>query len=300
MPDGTGTQDGGAFHRLVDRLAMAVEDRAPRPAVPWRPGPDLPLDPGGPPLPLPPVRTTPARGTRRGTAVLVPPWKIRSPAILRGWVRSLTAAGFEVRMPVPPLHLERTPPGERGGEGALGPDLERTREVLVTAIREVRGCLVRAAEEPGAVVLVGLSLGALTAAWAATGPERVDAAALLAPPADLAAVFRETAIGRRYAALAARAGTPLPGGEELDRRLGWLSPVGRAPTARRLLVAGGRFDAIAIGGAAALARAWDTPVRAYPRGHLTLLLACRALRRDVAAFASDGEPSTSSRRAGRP
>ena len=89
------------------------------------------------------------------------------------------------------------------------------------------------------MVLVGLSLGGLVAAWAATGPERVDAAALVAPPADLAAVFRETAIGRRYAALAARAGAPVPDGEELDRRLGWLSPLHRAPTAGRLLVAGG-------------------------------------------------------------
>lgn len=283
---------------------MAVEDRASRPAVPWRPGPDLPLDASGAPLPLPPVRTTPTRGDRRGTAVLVPPWKIRSAAVLRGWVRSLTTAGYEVRMPVPPLHLERTPPGERGGEGALGPDLERTREVLLSAILEVRGCLRRAGEEPGAVVLVGLSLGALTAAWAATGPERVDAAALVAPPADLAAIFRGTAIGRRYARLAARAGNPIPAGDELERRLGWLSPLDRAPTAGRLLVAGGRFDAIAIGGAETLARAWDAPLRAYPRGHLTLLFACPELRRDVVAFASGARPgegpATSSRPSGRP
>jgi len=203
-------------------------------------------------------------------------------------------------MPVPPLHLERTPPGERGGEGALGPDLERTREVLGSAIREVRACLRHAAEEPGAVVLVGLSLGALSAAWAATGPERVDAVALVAPPADLAAVFRETAIGRRYARLAARAGTPLPGGGELDRRLGWLSPVDRAPTAGRLLVAGGRFDAISIGGAEALARAWKAPLRTYSRGHLTLLFGCPELRRDVVAFASGDGTATSSPPAGRP
>ena len=103
---------------------MAFEDRVVRRPVPWRPGPDLPLDPSGPPLPLPPVRRTPARGERRGTAVLVPPWKIRSTAALRGWVRPLAAAGFEVWMPVPPLHLERTPPGERRGEGVVGPDLE--------------------------------------------------------------------------------------------------------------------------------------------------------------------------------
>ena len=289
MPEETGPGDrAGGIHRLVDRLAMAFEDRVTRRPIPWRPGPDLPLDPSGPPLPLPPMRRTPANGERRGTAVLVPPWKIRSTGLLDGWVRPLAAAGFEVWIPVPPLHLERTPPGERSGEGVIGPDLARTREGLSTAVREVRGCLAHAGEEGGRVVLVGLSLGGLVAAWAATGPERVDAAALVAPPADLAAVFRETAIGRRYAALAVRAGAPVPDGEELDRRLGWLSPAVLTPTAGRLLVAGGLHDAIAVGGAALLARSWNAPLRAYPRGHLTLLLACGAVRRDVAAFAADG------------
>ena len=33
-----------------------------------------------------------------------------------------------------------------------------------------------------------------------------------------------------------------------------------------------------------LARAWGQIPRRYPRGHLTLLFACAALRRDVAAF----------------
>jgi pimeloyl-ACP methyl ester carboxylesterase len=231
--------------------------------------------------------------------VLVPPWKIRSTAFLAGWTRALASQGLEVWIPVPPLHLERTPSGERPGEGSLGPDLARTREVLATAVLEVRACLARAGEAGGAVALLGLSLGALTGAWAATGPERIDAAALVAPPADLTAVFRATAIGRRYAKLAAGAGAPLPGLDEVERRLAWLSPLGRAPTAARVLVAGGRHDAIALDGAGTLARDWKVPLREFPRGHLTLLLACPALRREVAAFAAGG-PATSSPPAGRP
>ncbi len=278
---------GGALHRLVDRLAMAVEDRVARAPVPFRPGPDGPLDPSGPVPPLPPLRRTPARATRRGTVLLVPPWKIRSTALLGGWVRALAGAGLDVWIPVPPLHLERTPPGERGGEGAIGPDLGRTREVLGLAVGELRACLAAAAGEGGTVALVGLSLGALTAAWAATGPERVDAAALVAPPADLLAVFRETAIGHRYAELARRSGSPLPGEAELARRLAWLSPLHRRPTAGRLLVVGGLHDAIAVGGAAALARAWGATLSTRPRGHLTLL-GTPAVAREVAAFAAGG------------
>jgi hypothetical protein len=59
----------------------------------------------------------------------------------------------------------------------------------------------------------------------------------------------------------------------------------RPPTARRVLVAVGRDDRIALGaGALALAAAWGATARLYPRGHLTLLFACRALRRDLARF----------------
>jgi len=260
-----------------------------RPAAPWRPGRDGPIDPFGAPGPLPPMRVTRASRLRRGTAILLPPWKFRGPAVLSGWVRPLARAGYEVWLPVPPLHLERTPPGQRSGEGVVSPDLERMREVLEQAVLEARSCAARAATEVGEVVIVGLSFGALVAAWAATGPERIDRAALVAPPADLAAVFRETPIGRRYARLAERAGAPLPSGEEVARRLGWLVPLGRRPTAGRVLVAGGRHDAIAVDGARAIARAWGIPLREFPRGHMTLLFGCKALRREVATFAAGGD-----------
>ncbi|HEX9052656.1 MAG TPA: hypothetical protein VF841_19165, partial [Anaeromyxobacter sp.] len=63
----------------------------------------------------------------------------------------------------------------------------------------------------------------------------------------------------------------------------------RPRTARRALVAAGREDRIAPpAGAVALARAWGVAPRLYGRGHLTLLFASRAVRRDVARFVSGG------------
>jgi len=277
----------GGLHRLVDRLAMALEDRVERTPVPWRPGPEGPLDPFGPPGPLPPLRITGPSRPRRGTAILLPPWKFRSPAVLSGWVRSLSGVGFEVWLAVPPLHLERTPPGQRSGEGVVSPDLGRMRDLLAQAVREARAWAGHAATQGGDVVMVGLSFGALVGAWVATGPEPVARVALVAPPADLGAVFRETSIGRRYAALAERAGQPGPDPAELSRRLSWLVPLDRRPGAGRVLVAGGRHDAIAVGGAKAIARAWGIPFREFPRGHLTLLFGCPAVRREVARFVAD-------------
>ncbi len=284
---------------------MASEDRASREPQPWRAGPDglldvegslgaLPDPPGRPgpwSAPSPPpfagdrlrLHVAPARRPRRGTAILAPPWKIRSRGLLDGWVRLITGRGFDAWLLVPPHHLERALPGERSGEGFVSADLGSFRRALQQTVLEVRLCSAIAAAR-GEVAIVGLSLGGLVAAWAATGPERVDAAALVAPPADLAAVFRGTPIGARYARLAERAGAPIPAPEELEARLRLLSPLGRSPTARRLLVAGGTRDVIALSGAEALATAWGLPLRSYARGHLTLLFACGALRRDVRDF----------------
>ena len=297
-----------AIHRAIDRAAMGLEGLVRRAPQPYRAGPAEPFDPFGPlgPLPAPPdragpwsapsppprgadplrVHVAPARAPRRGAAVLVPPWKIRSRGVVRGWVELARRAGLDAWLLVPPDHLERTPRGGRGGEAFVSADLGRLRAALDQTVREVRLLLALAAARGTGerVALVGLSLGALAAAWAATGPERVDAAALVAPPADLAAVLAETPIGRRYAALAARAGAPLPAGAELPGRLALLSPAGRRPRAGRVLVAGGEADLVAVGGPAALARAWGVPLSSHPRGHLTLLFGCRALRREVDAL----------------
>jgi pimeloyl-ACP methyl ester carboxylesterase len=205
-------------------------------------------------------------------------------------VRLACRAGLDAWLLVPPHHLERTTPGARGGEGFVSADLSRLRDALAQTALEVRLCAAAAAPR-GEVALLGLSLGALAAAWALTGPERVDAALLVAPPADLPAVLRETPIGRRYAALARRAGAALPPREALEPRLRALVPLDRRPAARRVAVACGTEDRIALAGPALLARAWGVPLRSYPRGHLTLILGCEALRRDAAAFLAAPPPA---------
>jgi hypothetical protein len=298
------------LHRAVDAFAMWAEDRVARAPDGFRPPPEGPLACFGPlpPAPVPPAGPGPwgfaappwggppgdavrmqvgaARGARRGTAILVPPWKLPRLGLLDGWVRTLAGAGREVWLLVPPHHLSRAAPGRRGGEDFVSCDLGRLRAAIEETVREVR-LLARAAAPRGPVGVVGLSLGALSAALAATGPEALDFAALVAPPADLTQVFAATAIGRRYARLAERAGAPLPGEEVLRRLLAPLSPGARPLTAGRALVAAGRHDAIVPPeGPAGLARAWGLEPRLFGRGHLTLLFGCRALRREVAALAA--------------
>jgi predicted alpha/beta hydrolase family esterase len=228
-----------------------------------------------------------ARGPRRGTAVLVPPWKVPGLAAVGGWTRLLARQRLDVWTLVPPRHLERTAPGTRSGEAFVSPDLPALAAALEQLVVEVRLLLALARARGGEVVLVGLSLGALGAALAATAPEAPDLAALVAPPADLETVLAATGIGRRYAALAARAGAPIPPRDALAPMLAPFRPGARRPTARRTFVAAGREDRIAPpGDAIALARAWGVEPRLYDRGHLTLLFGCRAVRRDLARFVS--------------
>jgi hypothetical protein len=278
------------LHRAVDALAMWVEDRVRRTPQAFRPGPGGPLDAFGPLPPIPEpfalnpewrfavpawggppgdealVHVTLARGARRGTVILVPPWKTPPPALLRGWTGLLSRQGLEVWLLVPPFHLARTAPGGRSGEGFVSNDLGALRAALAQTVREIR-MLAAAASAQGPVGLVGLSLGALAAAHAATAPERLAFAALVAPPVDLARVFAATPIGHRYRRLAEEALSPLPPEPELRALLAPLSPAARAPTARRILVAAGAHDVIVPPEVpAALARASHPPARAPDAG----------------------------------
>lgn len=298
------------LHGLIDTLAMWSEDRRDRPPTPFRPAdgaldwlaplPELPPDapsegPWRAPSPRPVdgdrvlwVHARRAAGLRRGTAILVPPWKLPSLAGVAAWGRLLARSGHDVWTLVPPRHLERAAPGVRNGEGFVSTDLTVLRAAFEQLVVELRLLSALARRAGGRTALVGLSLGALAAARVAAAPERVDRVALIGPPADLAAVFAGTAIGRRYLRLAERAGAPLPPPGDLARLLAPFRCDALAPTAERVLVAVGAEDRIALPeGALALARAWGVAPRVYRRGHMTLIFACRALRRDVAAFLAE-------------
>jgi predicted alpha/beta hydrolase family esterase len=302
-----------ALHHAVDELAMWSEDRRARPPTPFRSAGTGPLDCFGglPPLPPPPLVAgrwdtpsprptaedptltavvTPAVAPRRGVAVVVPPWKLPRLSVIGPWIRPLAAAGLEVWTLVPPRHLHRAAAGTRSGEGFVTPDLPALRGAMEQLVLEIRLLAALARGRGGEVGLVGLSLGALGAALAATAPEPLDFAALVAPPADLAAVFEQTRIGRRYLRLARLAGAPAPPSPVLRELLSPFLPALRAPRARRALVVAGHHDRIALpAGAAALARAWGARLATYPRGHLTLLFACRSARRAVTRFASGAD-----------
>jgi hypothetical protein len=296
-----------ALHAGLDRLAMWLEDRAPRAPQPFASGSAAELDCFGPLPPLPEgparpgrwearsprprhdgdrmgVHVFPASGPREGTALLVPPWQTDAVSLVSGWIALLTRSGRDVWLVVPPHHLERTAAGARSGEGFVSLDLAALRATFEQLVIEVRACAALAARL-GPVEAVGLSLGGLAVALAATAAPELSRVALVAPPADLAAVMGETRIGRRYRALAQRAGTALPPAAALRGALAAFDPARRPRPAAEILVAVGRHDAIALpAGALALARAWGVPASVYPRGHLTLLFACRALRRDLARF----------------
>jgi len=296
----------GFLHRSLDALAVWTEDLVRREPEPCRLAAPEPLRCFGPlpPLPdeLPPgtswslpsprpivpedrlsVHVTPTRGARRGTALLVPPWKTRSPRLVSGYAALLARAGWEAWLVCPPHHLERTPAGARSGEGFVSLDLDRLRTTFEQQVLELRTCTALAARR-GPVALLGLSLGALAGALAATAPEPLELAALVGPP-QLALVMTETGIGRRYRRLAERAGSPWPATAALAEALAPLDPTRREPTARRIFVAAGLHDHIApVAGARALAATWGVEPRLYPRGHLSLLFLCGALRRDLTAF----------------
>jgi hypothetical protein len=304
----------GFAHRALDALAIWTEDRVRRTPEPCRLDSPEPLScfgalppapetapvagPWSAPSPLPlhvgdrvSVVATPAAGERRGTALLVPPWKIRRAGLVGGYTRLLAASGLDVWLVCPPHHLDRAPPGARSGEAFVSLDVRRMRLVFEQSVLELR-VLAALAARRGPVGIVGISLGALAGGLAATAPEPLDFAALIAPP-DLGLVLAETGIGRRYRGLALAAGSAWPDADALAAALAPFDPALRSPTARRQFVAGALHDGVApLAGVRRLASAWGVAPALYPRGHLSLIFLCRALRRDLARFAGE-EPVTS-------
>ncbi len=292
---------------------MWVEDRLDLPPAAFHPSPAAPLDCFGPlarlpaaprqaglweaPSPHPAagdrmqVIVGPAEGPTRGVVILVPPWKISRARLVAGWERLLRDAGYEVWLAVPPAHMGRTPPGQRSGEPFVSPDLALLRRSVEQQVLELRvlGALARARREPAA--LIGLSLGGLGAALAATTPEAPPSVALVAAPLDLAAIIGRTRIGRRYRRLAERAGAPLPSPEALAALLAPFDPGLRPLASRRAFVAIGRHDGITTRRASLpVLHGWGILPQAYPRGHLTLLFACREVREDLLRFLGEGGP----------
>lgn len=302
------------LHGAVDSLAMWSEELRRRTRVPFVGAAREPLDCFGPlpPLPEPPhrpgaweapsprpapgdevlhVEVTPAVGERRGTAILVPPWKLPRLSMLSGWTGSIARTGHEIWTIVPPLHLQRSPPGVRSGEAFVTPDVPALRKAVEQLVLELRLLLAMARRRGGEVALVGLSLGGLAAALAATSDEAPERVAVIAPPADLHAVAAETRIGKRILGRTGGA-VALPVPDELPAMLWPFRAHARPSRAGRVLVAIGAADGIARTAAATeLAREWRADLRVYPRGHITLLFLCAALRRDLRAFLGAPAPA---------
>ncbi|HEX9050040.1 MAG TPA: hypothetical protein VF841_05850 [Anaeromyxobacter sp.] len=294
-------------HAGLDRLAMWMEDRVRHTAQPYLPCPPEPLDCFGPlpGVPDPPARDGPwsapsprplgpwdrmtlhvlsRRAPFRGTAIVVPPWKTEAPSLVRRYTDLLAGTGHDVWLLVPPEHMGRTSPGARSGHGFATLDLTRFRALFEQLVVEIRTALAMAARR-GRAGVVGLSIGALAASFALASEEAPGFGALLAPPADLAAVLGTTRIGRRYGRLAAEAGTRWPDLRELRRVLSPFDPLRALRPRSPLFLAVGLYDRIALpDGALALGRAWGVQPRVYARGHLSLLFLCRALIEDLRRF----------------
>lgn len=187
-------------------------------------------------------------------------WSIEEPAFSARWLHGL---GVDVALALLPFHGERCPNGRQGM--FPGRDPWRTVEGFAQAVHDLRALVgwLRARGAP-AVTLFGMSLGAYTAALAATACDDVDHAVLMIPLASLADAYVEHREGRD------------------DRAPEWLRPrIDEAfrvvsPLARPARVRGTDMLVLAAGGdritrrshAENLRAHFDAAMEIFPGGHI--------------------------------
>jgi len=312
------------IHAGLDNLAIKLADRDPHHPLQWVPPPDVSPDiPMGEVLPEPGrlgivwprkvceidvpspaallpapndsmrLRIWPTTAPRRGTVVLVPPWKFHSFMPMVPIALSLNRMGFDVVGYPIPYHYERTPEGTFSGEYFATWDMPRTGLAIRTAALELCA-IVESLRQRGPVAMMGLSLGgylsAMTSVVAPLYPHRafnVDRLVLVVPPASILDTFLKTGIGDRYRKLLVNAGGTVPDDAYLYRLSLPFSPsrFKSCVPGENILVAAARHDTVVpLESSRELARGLGAQLAEYEAGHVSGLLLTFSLWRDVGRF----------------
>jgi len=220
-----------------------------------------------------------ARSETRPVAILVHGYMLgQLPLDERVWrIDALDALGFDSALYVLPFHGRRADPARSGRPEFPGRDPRFAAEGFRQAVTELRelAAWLRRRGHP-LVGLVGMSLGAYTAALAATVEPDLDFLAPVVPLASLADFALEQ--GDLPEA-------PEPRAQEhaaLERAYRHVSPLHRAPliAGERVLVIGARADRITpFAHARRLASHFRAPLAAWHGGHLLQLGADAAFER---------------------
>ena len=200
------------------------------------------------------------------------------------FLRAIVDAGASAYILELPYHHRRTPRGSLSGDLFHTIDLNMTQHAVQQAVAEVR-LLMRYLRDAGASHLgvLGFSLGAWIGGLVACCDTQLDFAMLGMPPSHLNELVWRTALGAQLARHFAKLGWS---SENTAAFYAALDPLTYQPLLprERIQFYAAEFDTlIALEKVQALRRAWGgAEVRAYPHGHLTIMLS-RQLHRDFRA-----------------
>lgn len=183
----------------------------------------------------------------------------------RVWpIDALYAAGLDVAIFVLPEHAARKAPGRRGPPPFPSGDPRLTNECFRRAVHELVDLIAWFEERGhGPVGVMGMSLGAYTAALLATVSDRLGALALVVPLASLSDYARDHGVLRDEALH-----TPL------TRAHACVDPLRRPPqiSGAKVRIAGARGDRVTpLHHAQRLATHFDAALDVWPGGHLVQL-----------------------------
>lgn len=220
-------------------------------------------------------------------AILLHGWRMDSYMVFDRYARLFVREGLNCAMPDLPYHMRRTPRGSFAGEHTFRDDAIHTMETLRQALFDVMSIMNWAREKKGTsrFCVMGVSFGGLLAGLLACYEPRMNAAVLVAPPVDLAQMFKSSRLGRVFERENPRAERMLRVYSDLLDRLGLQNMTPLTPK-ENIFIAEALYDGMVPPLLVEeLWHAWGHPtIQRYPHGHLSIIMFNTQLDHDLSQW----------------
>jgi dipeptidyl aminopeptidase/acylaminoacyl peptidase len=220
------------------------------------------------------------------TVIVLHGYRMENYMVFDRYCRLMVRRGYNAALVDLPYHMSRRPPGTYHGEFTFSDDGVLTLRVMQQSVLDIMAVInwlkLRGAPRIG---MFGVSYGGMLSGLMACVEPQVDFTVMVAPPADMGAVFFESRLGRQFEAENPRAREVMQKYKDVLDRFALINLKPLTPHENILLIEGTFDGMVPVDLVEKLWRAWDKPqIHRYPQGHLSVIIFNPPMDRHLRAF----------------